>query len=628
MCGIAGIINLKSPDVDRDTLKKMNDSLARRGPDDEGYAILPHAGLAHRRLSIIDLSTGHQPMSSADGRYTIVFNGEIYNFLEIKKELEKTGTTFLTHSDTEVLLRLYEKKHEKCLEELNGMFAFAIWDAVEHTLFLARDRVGKKPLYYAQSGDFFVFASELKALLEFPSIKRDLDPVALKHYLVYEYVPAPFSIIRNVNKLPQAHSLVLNCRTGSPKLCRYWEPSFQPPIEAPLDAAMSELHGRLLKATEYRLIADVPVGVFLSGGIDSSSVVSLMSELREGRDIRTFSINFQEKSYDESDYSLAVARHFGTDHHEETLTAQGMLEILPEVCAYMDEPFADGSILPTYLLSRFTRNQVKVALGGDGADELFAGYPTFFADRLARIYQALPQAIKKPAEFMTRFLPASEKNMSLDFKVRQFLAGVSDKGVIKNQLWLAGFAPDQLGSLLREEVTHGTSRIDVLDLVRREMEHCSSKNQNDQLLYFYQKFYMCDDILVKVDRASMANSLEVRAPYLDHHVVEYANRLPYHVKLRGRSSKFILKKIFRDRLPPQITSRSKKGFGIPIAGWFKNELRADLLNTLSKERLQRDGLFRWGFVKQLLGEHLAGKRNHRKPLFVLYMLHKWMEGWL
>lgn len=628
MCGIAGIINLKSPDVDHGILKKMNDTLLRRGPDDEGYAILRHAGLAHRRLSIIDLSTGHQPMSTPDGRYTIVFNGEIYNFLEIKTGLLKSGVAFATNSDTEVLLRLYEEKREECLEDLNGMFAFAVWDSIDQTLFLARDRAGKKPLYYAQIGDFFVFASELKAILQFPQIKKEIDMTALKHYLTYEYVPAPFSIFRGVSKLPQAHSLLLNRRKGKFDLCRYWRPSFQSKVDTPPEDAARELHRRLLKAAEYRLIADVPVGVFLSGGLDSSSVVSLMSELRAGKDIQTFSINFQEKSYDESDFSLAVAKHFGTNHHEETLTANRMLDILPEVCACLDEPFADGSILPTYLLSQFTSKHVKVALGGDGADELFAGYPTFFANRLARIYQALPRVIKKSTEFAVRLLPASDKNMSLDFKVRQFLAGIHYPGVLGNQVWLSGFTPEQMRQIFTPAMTGQLHNTDSLQLIRDEMIHCSSTDPNDQLLYFYQKFYMCDDILFKIDRASMANSLEVRAPYLDHHVVEYANRLPYSFKLRGCTTKFILKKIFRNKLPPHITARSKKGFGIPIAGWFKNELRQELLNTLSKERIEGDGLFRWDFVNQLIGEHLAGKRNHRKPLFVLFMLHKWMENWL
>lgn len=627
MCGIAGYINRKSPEINTKILKSMNDTLKNRGPDDEGYFVSDFVGLAHRRLSIIDIESGKQPMTTEDGRYTIVFNGEIYNFLEIKENLQKKGISFSTRSDTEVLLKLFALKGADCLQELNGMFAFAIWDKIEKKLFVARDRLGKKPFYYALTPDYFIFGSELKALLKFPDIKKDIDADALQHFLTYEYVPAPFCIIKGIKKLKQAHGLTFN-QNGDLKIHRYWTPPFGETPEVGFETAQKELFALLCKATEYRLIADVPVGVFLSGGVDSSSVVALMASLREGKDIQTFSINFEEQSYDESEFSLAVAKKFGTKHHTETLTAKKMLDIFPEVTRAMDEPFADGSILPTYLLSKFTRQNVKVALGGDGADELFAGYPTFYANRVADVFQKIPNFIKKSIEKLSKILPASDKDMSLDFKVRQFLLGAHYPGVLKNQVWLSAITPHQQNFLFSENFKRKLTAPHALKLIEDELKNCPSKKNTDELLYFYQKFYLCDDILVKVDRASMANSLEIRAPYLDVNVVEYATKLPYEFKLNGKTTKYILKKLFQHHLPKGITSRAKKGFSIPIAGWLKNELSGLLNDTLNQKRIEHDGIFNWPFIERLIKEHERAKCNHRKPLFALLTLHLWMDQYL
>jgi asparagine synthase (glutamine-hydrolysing) len=623
MCGITGIIDFDAVAVDRDLLQNMTDALMTRGPDAEGFAYSTHIGLGHRRLSIIDVTGGVQPMSSPDGRYTIVFNGEIYNFLELRESLEKTGIHFRTHSDTEVLLHLFAREGANCLEKLNGMFAFAIWDAKDKKLFAARDRMGKKPFYYALRGNKLLFASELKALLKHPLIARALNPEAIKLFLTYEYIPAPFSAIQDVLKLPAAHFLEWSGKS----ICvtRYWNQPFDEPLEIDERSASKKLLELLERAVSLRLISDVPLGVFLSGGVDSSSVVALMARQRPGKDIKTFSINFKEASYDESFYSATIAKTFGTDHHEEVLSADKMLTILPEVASYLDEPFADGSVLPTYLLSRFTRQHVTVALGGDGADELFAGYPTFFASRLANAYARLPAFMKRAISKTANFLPTSEHNMSLDFKARQFLAGADFGGVMKNQIWLAALTPTDLAGILTPNFTQKT-KIDPLELIYAEMKNCSSPHFGDQLLYFYQKFYLADGILTKVDRASMANSLEVRAPYLDKDVVEFATRLPYAYKLKGVTTKYIVKKAFNRILPAMITQRSKKGFGIPVAGWLKAELKPLLLNTLSRTRINRDGIFQWPVIEKLIGEHMSGKRNHRKPLFALLMLHQWLEN--
>lgn len=626
MCGISGIVSFKAPSVSRETLKRMNDTLRLRGPDDEGFFFADNVGLGHRRLSIIDLASGQQPMTSADGRYTIVFNGEIYNFLELREKLALDGAVFRTHSDTEVLLELFARRGLDALKDLNGMFAFAVWDARDKKLYAARDRTGKKPFYYARVNDHFIFASELKALAQFPGLKKNLNPAALQHFLTYEYVPAPFAMIEGVAKLKQAHWLVLDgtqVTTG-----RYWNQPLGQTVADDEKTASQTLLSLLDQAVQYRLVADVPVGVFLSGGLDSSSVVALMARHREGKNIKTFSINFEESSYDESLYSETIAKKFGTDHHAQTLTAGTMLDILPDVANYLDEPFADASILPTYLLSRFTRKHVTVALGGDGADELFAGYPTFFATRLANIYQKMPGVLHKTIAGLAKILPTSDKNMSLDFKVRQFLKGAHLPGVIKNQMWLAAVLPEEQNTLFHPNFKSKLGHSDPLAILREEMRHCPSKHPGDELSYFYQKFYMCDDILFKVDRASMANSLEVRAPYLDKDVVDYACRLPYAYKLKGITTKYILKKTFNRILPAMITQRSKKGFGIPLSGWLKKELKPLLLQTLAEDRVKRDGYFEWPRVSTLIQDHLSGKNNNRKPLFALLMLHLWMDRYL
>lgn len=629
MCGITGIISFQNPEIDRDVLKRMTEKLVPRGPDAEGFYFAPHVGLGHRRLAIIDLSSGHQPLTTNDGRYTIVFNGEIYNYRELRTELEKTRALFHTQSDTEVLLQLFAREGAACLKKLNGMFAFAIWDHQEKALFAARDRMGKKPFYYAlipsqkSTPAFFIFASELKSLMAFPELPKKTNAAAVRHFFTYEYVPSPLSIIAGVQKLRPGYWLSLK-DDGLLVTQRYWNQPFGDPVDDDENTASKKLLGLLDQAVQYRLIADVPLGVFLSGGIDSSSVVALMARHRSGKDIKTFSIYFDEKSYDESFYCKTIAKKFGTDHHAQTLSAKILLDILPDVAAYLDEPFADASILPTYLLSRFTRQHVTVTLGGDGADELFAGYPTFFADHAARAYRKIPAFIRNGVASLVSRLPASDRNMSFDFKARQFLSGISHDGVLRQQVWLSGVNPLEQKKLFTPDFL-GQSGGDPLDILRQEMTGCASKNPKDQLLYFYQKFYLADGILFKIDRASMANSLEVRAPYLDKDVVDYVTRLPYSYKLKGVTTKYLLKKMLNRLLPALITQRRKKGFGIPLAGWLKHELKPLLTSQLNQSRIENDGIFCWPHVEKLMLEHDAGQRNHRKQLFSLLIFHLWQD---
>lgn len=623
MCGIAGIVNTHDPVINRKVLTDMNRAIASRGPDGDGFFVDEHVGLAHRRLAIIDLNTGGQPMTSIDGRYTIVFNGEIYNFQILRNQLIKAGILFKTQSDTEVLLQLYILKGPAALQELNGMFAFVIWDKSTKKLFAARDRMGKKPFYFARIDHDFIFASELKALLKFPSLKHEMNFKALQAFFTYESVPEPLSIIQGVEKLPAGH--YLEWQQDTLTLHRYWTPSFLPHHNLDERAAGQHLMQLLDEATRLRMISDVPLGVFLSGGIDSSAVVALMAKHRAGKDIQTFSIHFNEASYDESLYSETVAKKFGTAHHTEVLSADRMLAILPDVTRYMDEPFADGSILPTYLLSQFTRKHVTVALGGDGADEIFCGYPTFFATRFANCFDKLPQAFKSLIKKSANLLPRSDNNMSLDFKINQFLRAENYDAVLKNQIWLAGITPNDQTPLFTSESHTKANHFDTLSLITQELKHCDSTLAGENLLYFYQKFYLQSDLLVKTDRASMANSLEVRAPFLDVDVVEFANRLPYGFKLKGVTTKYLLKKIFNRTLPAMITQRPKKGFGIPMARWLKTDLKNLLIETLRQERIEQDGIFVWGAVRKYIDEHLSGRENHRKPLFCLLMLHLWMD---
>lgn len=630
MCGITGIIHKNNEPVDLLVLQSMTRRLAHRGPDEEGYFVEQRAGLGHRRLSIIDLSSGQQPMYSDDSRYVIVFNGEIYNFLDIRQRLEKQGVVFKTRSDTEVLLKLYIHEGEGCVAELNGMFAFAIWDKKEQKLFAARDRMGKKPFYYWSTPTLFAFASECKAFLKHPGFSPRLDAEALSHFFQYEYVPAPFSIFHGVKKLAAGHCLVLDQKGLI--IRRYWDIPLNPLRASDFDP--EEVKTRLIdlldRAVDSRLVSDVPLGVFLSGGIDSSTIVALMARHRSGKDIKTFSINFDEPSFDESAYSSLIAKRFSTDHHQQTLTPHKMIDILPDVAGFLDEPFADYSIIPTYLLSQFTRQLVTVALGGDGSDELFCGYPTFFAGGLADYYHLTPGFAKKMIQRLASFFPASDCDMSFEFKLKQFLYGAGFPPVLRNQVWLGAlhraeqqkiFSPSFEGqTFLRDG--------DPLELVSQVMESCPSKNPGDRMLYFYQKFYLEGDILVKTDRASMAASLEVRAPFLDKDFVEYVSTLPYQFKARGKTTKYLLKKALEPVLPREIIYRKKKGFGIPIAIWLKNELRPSLQATLHHNKLKKDGIFNPVAVDCLIAEHLSGKKNNRKPLFALLMFQWWKERFL
>jgi asparagine synthase (glutamine-hydrolysing) len=603
--------------------------IRHRGPDDEGFFTREYedgvaVGLGFRRLSIIDLESGNQPIGNENGSVQVVFNGEIYNFPELRRELKAAGHRFSTHADTEVIPHLYEDFGHRCVERLNGMFAFALWDEARRELLLARDRFGKKPLYYVQAGRSLLFGSELKSLLEHPSCPTELDVASLSRYLALEYVPTPFAIFAGVRKLPGGHAL--RWRDGRTSVERYWDLSFESdgPSKGPRsdDEYAEELHARLRDSVRRRLMSDVPLGAFLSGGIDSSSVVAMMVEQMPSRDVKTFAIGFSERSFDESGHARRVAEHFGTHHHEEVFTPQTMVDVLPSVVDFLDEPFADASILPTYVLSRFTRESVTVALGGDGSDELLAGYPTFPAERVARLY-AMPRLLHERVIVpLVDRLPVSTADFSLDFKLKRFLRGAAAPADVRHAAWLGAFMPAEQATLL------GRDPGDPLAEQRRAFAGAPTGSRLERLIYLYATTYLRDDILVKVDRASMACSLEVRAPFLDAELVEFLGRVPPGLKLRRFDTKHLLKRAMARTLPPGIVDRPKKGFGIPIAEWFRHDLRDALRDELSPARLGAQGIFDPGEVDRLVSEHVSGRRDHRKQLWTLFVFQLWHRRWV
>ncbi len=620
MCGIAGFQGKGT----LEDARRMIARIAYRGPDLQDAVMVQDTGLAHARLSIIDLSHGaDQPMQDASGQLTIVFNGEIYNYKPLRDALQQQGTTFRTSSDTEVLLYLYRAHGAAMLPMLNGMFAFAIHDARTNELFLARDRMGKKPLHFAECNGTFVFGSELKAVLAHPEVKDDIDLVALNQYLTFEYVPTPRSIVQGVRKLEPGHSLVV--KDGRiVKDVAYWtiDLTKRPIGEREAAARLDEL---LQKATERRLMSDVPLGVFLSGGIDSSAVAYYAQQSSNTR-INTFSIGFEEASYDESGHARLVAERIGSDHHVEILRQRDSLDLIPELYSKLDEPFADASLIPTHLLSRFARKHVTVCLGGDGSDELLAGYPTFGADRFRTLFAALPHAAIGAMKGLAHLLPASDNNISFDFKVKQFLRGFEREASHVNTLWLGSFTPQEKRSLLSADVrtalqdASGLEPID--DLLRNSPWSGGAMNE---VIFVFLRTYLLDDILFKVDRASMYTSLEVRAPFMDVDVVEFINSLPDQYKRRGFNGKYLLKQVMRGKLPDAIIDRPKKGFGIPLSSWLRHELRPLCESLLHTDRIRREGTFDHRYVDRLKHEHMTGRANHRKLLWTLMVYQLWLD---
>jgi asparagine synthase (glutamine-hydrolysing) len=625
MCGICGELSLRPGEPPlAATIQTMCRAMHHRGPDDDGQYVDEQVALGSTRLAIIDLASGRQPVHNEDRTIWIVFNGEIYNFPTIRRQLEQLGHSFYTRSDTETIVHAYEEFGSECVQHLNGMFAFAIWDRRKDELFLARDRIGIKPLFYTLTDRSLIFGSELKVILAHPLVKRKIDLVSLNEYLTFEYVPTPRSIIKDVRKLPPGHFMTV--RGGRIDVRPYWDVRLEQSETGRKSSAEyeRELINRLHSSVRKELLSDVPIGVLLSGGIDSSALTAIAASAYPGT-LRTFTAAFEDTSFDESRYARLVAERVGTDHYEFTLTADDLLAVIPRLGELVDEPIGDSSFVPTFLLCQLARQHVKVVIGGDGGDELFAGYPTYQAHRLIEYYERLvPGYVRRTIiPMLVQRVPTSFDNMSLDFKLKRFIAGRGIPLGWRHHQWLGSFTP-----VLKRELLQPWAQVeerDTFEIVSQHQDRCSAEQSVNRLLYWDMKMYLEGDILPKVDRASMASSLEVRVPLLNHTFVEWVTAVPHDVKLRGLTTKYLFRKSLRRVLPPVITERRKKGFNIPVAKWLLGPLRELVEDTLAEDRLRSDGFFDPRCVRRLLDEHYAQQADHRKLLWTLLVFQLWHD---
>lgn len=621
MCGIAGFIdNERSKEERLASLDHMCRVMVHRGPDEQGLRLIGSTGLGMRRLSIIDVADGHQPISGEDGSVTVVFNGEIYNFLELRRDLEARGHKFQTKSDTEVIVHSYEESGPAFVKQLRGMFSLAVWNEKAKSLLLARDRVGEKPLYYTTSpSGTFVFASELKALLEHPSVERHLNIDSLHAYLTLGYVPEPLSIFQSINKLPPGHTLYLH--NGQVSIEQYWDFKFDPLPLAKEDDYVTALRELLEESVKTRLVSDVPLGAFLSGGVDSSAVVAFMAR-HMGRPVKTFSIGFNEDSFNELKYARLTAKKYSTDHCEFIVTPE-ICGIVDELVWHFDEPFADSSAIPTYMVSKLAREHVKVVLSGDGGDELFAGYQRYLVHRSRRAFESVPRVIREDfIKPLSSRLPHGARgknflhNISLN-PIDRYLDSVS---VFTSQNRKLLCTPDFLAKLKEPAF--------AMVQFQEHARKVKSGDDLEQLLYIDSKTYLPGDILTKVDRMSMAASLEARAPLLDHHLIDFVTRIPPSLKLSGSETKHIFKRAVSNLIPEEVINRAKHGFGIPMSTWINQELRGRIRETLNDPVTRQRGYFENGYISMLLDEHERGRRDHSRALWALLMLELWHRTFL
>jgi len=633
MCGITGIAYREAGRVDKDRLKRANDFIIHRGPDDEGYYVDDYVGLAMRRLAIIDLKTGQQPIANAGKTKHVIFNGEIYNFLELREELKAEGYSFKTNSDTEVILALYEKMGPDCVKKLRGMFAIAIWDKSKQRLFLARDRLGKKPLVYTLRSGFLAFASELRSLFVWPGIPKDINPKSIDFYLSLQYIPSPYTIYRGINKLAPGHYLIYE--KGKLKITRYWDfPLGKPPITTDVHEAQERIEAKLREAVKLRLISDVPLGAFLSGGIDSSVIVALMSEL-SNKPVKTFSIGFDHDEYTEVHYARELAKAYGCDHHEFIVTAK-MAEVLPKLAWHYGEPYADASALPSYYVSQQTRKSVTVALNGDGGDENFGGYVRYFAMNLARYYDHVPSPLRKLVQLSAEILPEKDAPFSLLWKAKRFLRSTVFTDIPRRHLKMICYFSEEdkkglytPGMLRAMGIEEGVVRADAERHLRQAYTRGSKEDFINKMLYVDFVTYLPDCLMTKMDIASMANSLETRSPFLDHEFVELAFQMPGNWKLKGlKGHKWILKQAFANKLPQSIQRRAKMGFGIPLGPWFRNGLKNFWQDQVLSDQAIARGYFEKKTLENIWSQHQTGKRDHGYRLWALLMLELWHKQYV
>jgi asparagine synthase (glutamine-hydrolysing) len=631
MCGIAGIVDLCARPVEPSLVRRLCDVLVHRGPDDEGYYIKGPVALGQRRLAILDLAGGRQPMGNEDGTVWITFNGEIYNFHELRQRLEGLGHRFATRSDTEAIVHAYEQYGPACVKELRGMFAFALWDQPRQTLLLARDRVGKKPLYYTEMDGQWVFASELQALRQHPGLAREVDWAALDDYLTYGYVPASKTIFRSVHKLPPAHWLTLRLRPGESDgpavhVERYWQLAYEPKVSLSEADAVDGLLEVLREAVRLRMIADVPLGALLSGGIDSSIVVALMSQLSD-RPVKTFSIGFDDQEFNELPHARRVAERCGTEHHE-LIVRPKALEVLPTLVRHYGEPYADSSAIPTYYVAKLTREHVKVALNGDGGDECFAGYERYAGGLAADRYGRIPAAVRTLAiEPLSRLVPSSGPRRGRLRQARRFLEVAGQPAPQRYLRWIGYFSAESKAALYSSEFQERLAGYQAESWLFRMWDQIVAAGLDplDRMLALDVESYLPYDLLVKMDIATMANSLEARSPFLDHEVMEFCARLPTGYKLRGMRLKHLLKRAGEQLLPPETLARRKMGFGVPIGNWMRGELRSWVEDLLLSPRALKRGYFQPEALRQFVWAHLDGRQDQSFQLWALLWLELWHQ---
>ena len=619
MCGISGILSLKKEEkITPAMIAPMCAVMRHRGPDEEGIHCQGPIGLGMRRLKIIDLDSGRQPIFNEDGSVCVVFNGEIYNYKKLREDLIKKGHFFKTQSDTEVLVHLYEEEGEDFLCSLNGMFAIALWDQKREKLILARDRFGEKPLHYLYSSKRLTFSSELKSMLTSLPERPQLDSEAVYQYFLSHYIPAPLTIYQGIKKLLPGH--YLRIVKGEISEIKYWDFTYEPDYTMGESYISERIYDLLEDSVRLRLVSDVPLGAFLSGGVDSSVIVGLMSHLMD-QPVQTFSIGFKEEKYDESRFALEVSRSFGTEHKEQIVEASAV-GLINDLVWHFDEPFGDSSAIPTYLLSKMTRQNVKVALSGDGGDELFAGYNRYVRMDGRKKWNLLPRPLLKQLSTIGRILPK-------DTRGKAFLQSLD---IEDYPFFCFGSEPMQLEGLLSEEFKEEVKTLNPYRFSERYFLDLGRREYIAPFMYFDAKVYFPDDILVKVDRMSMAHSLETRVPFLDHRLVEFVATIPANLKLRkslgGKIGKYILKRAFKKLLPEVIQKRPKQGFTLPVALWFRDELREMALDVLSESHVKRMGILNPQAVSRMLNEHIQGNANHKRKLWACFVFVLWYQSWI
>jgi asparagine synthase (glutamine-hydrolysing) len=615
MCGIAGVVTTGTPDTG--LVKRMCEALVHRGPDDEGLHCDEHAALGMRRLAIIDVAGGDQPVYNEDRTVVAVLNGELYNFAELHETLRERGHRFTSVGDTECLVHLYEEYGDALVDHLRGMFAFAIWDVPRRRLLLARDRVGKKPLYWRSDGAALTFGSELKALMRDPALRREVDPVALHHYLTYQYVPAPWSILRGTQKLPPGHLLVW--QDGSAEVRRYWRLDCSPRPVTDERLAAEELRLHLLDATRVRMVSERPLGAFLSGGLDSSAVVAAMAR-QSAAQVKTFSIGFDEQAYDERRYARRLAEWYGTDHHELVVTPSA-LDVLPALAWHFDEPFADSSAIPSYYVAKMSGEHVTVVLNGDGGDECFGGYRRYVAMARARSIP-VPRAVRPRLERLGALAAARGAPRSPLWKAGRVLGVLSHPPQRRYARMMSYFTPEQKYALYSDALRERLAGEDSYDLMDEAFAASHADSELGAIMDVDVNTYLPGDLLVKVDITTMANSLEARSPFLDHHLMEWAAGLPADLKVRNGTTKYLLKRAVADWLPPELVRRPKMGFGVPLAAWLRSELCDLSWDLLTDGTARGRGLFRPEAVTRLLREHAAGD-DHSVRIWALMQFELW-----